>query len=336
MSMNCLPYSGRLRKKPKLSSETLYDVCIIGAGPAGLSAAIYAASEGLSVLVLDHCTIGGQAGASAKIENYLGFPTGISGQDLTKHAYNQAIRFGATIAVPISVLDMECQTKNKPYTKLHLCTRSHVKAKTVVIASGARYRKPDIPELREHEEAGCVHYWASPAEAKLCSGKEVTLVGGGNSAGQAIVFLAPIVDRLNLVIRGDSLDASMSQYLVHKINAFKNIFLYKNSFVHKITKQGTMIVDSNKTDEFTLRPCDTLFSFVGADPNTDWLRDCTELDDHGFIITGGANRLPLETSQKGIFAIGDVRSASTKRVTAAVGDGASVVAQVHSFLSRNK
>ena len=209
---------------PTLDPSRLYDVAVVGAGPAGLATAVYAASEGLSVLVLDQRAVGGQAGASARIENYLGFPTGISGQALAGRAYNQAQKFGTELAIPLEAEKLDCDDRNGPL-RLKLSSGDLMQARTVVIASGARYRRPDIPNLATFEGAG-ISYWASPIEAKLCEGEEIALVGGGNSAGQAVVFLAAKVKQLHLIIRGGSLDASMSHYLVERIAALPNVTLH--------------------------------------------------------------------------------------------------------------
>src|ERR1700722_13453555 len=213
---------------PKLDPEAVYDVTVVGAGPAGLAAAVYAASEGLSVLVLDQRSFGGQSGASARIENYLGFPTGISGLALTARAFNQAQKFGAELAIPLQVARLDCdgpaRTPERPLA-LQLTNGTTMCARTVVIASGARYRRPDIPNLASFEGAG-ISYWASPVEARLCEGEDVALIGGGNSAGQAVAFLAPKVRHLNLVVRGAGLEATMSRYLIDRIRALPNVELH--------------------------------------------------------------------------------------------------------------
>ncbi|WP_315763126.1 FAD-dependent oxidoreductase [Sphingomonas sp. Y38-1Y] len=317
---------------PEIQDGATYDVAVVGGGPAGLAAAVYAASEGLSVVVLDERNVGGQAGASSRIENYLGFPTGISGRALTGRAFNQALKFGAEIAVPIGVERLDC-TDAPPAVRLRSGCR--INAGAVVIASGARYRRPDIPNLAMFEGHG-VSYWASPIEARLCAGEEVALVGGGNSAGQAIVFLAPQVKRLHLHVRRP-LAATMSRYLIDRIEALPNVTCHV----------GTEIVGLEGDAEAGLRgmtvrrlndgsrsevPIRHLFLFIGADPNTDWLRGCVDIDGKGFVTTG-AGGFPLETSHPGVFAIGDVRAGSTKRVAAAVGEGAAVVAQIHAMLA---
>jgi len=335
---------------PELDPERVYDVAVVGAGPAGLAAAVYAASEGLSVLVLDQRAFGGQAGASARIENYLGFPTGISGMALAGRAFSQALKFGAEIAIPIEAVRLDCseagQEPRGPL-RLELTNGGVVRAWTVVIASGARYRRPPIPNLSAFEGRG-VSYWASPVEAKLCEGEEVALMGGGNSAGQAVVFLASKVKRLHLVVRGPGLEASMSRYLVDRIAALPNVELHTGSEV--VALEGDTVAGltgavfrERETGASHSCPVRHLFLFIGADPNAAWLDGCVALDDKGFVITGpssgrGAGEisrpiLTLETSRPGVFAIGDVRAGSTKRVAAAVGEGAAVVAQIHAVLA---
>ena len=324
---------------PDLDPETVYDVAVVGAGPAGLATAVYAASEGLSVLVLDQRATGGQAGASARIENYLGFPTGISGQALAGRAYNQALKFGAEIAIPLEVARLDCGSIEAPGQaplKLELTTGAVVQARTVVVASGARYRRRPIENLSIFEGAG-VSYWASPVEARLCEGEEVALVGGGNSAGQAVAFLAPKVKKLHLIIRGEGLEASMSQYLIERIAALPNVELHVRTEVaalkgdHRSGLVGAIYRDrtTGETHHCDLRH---LFLFVGADPNANWVEDCVTVDAKGFVVTGGSP-LSLQTDRPGVFAIGDVRADSTKRVAAAVGEGAAVVSQIHQFLA---
>jgi thioredoxin reductase (NADPH) len=329
---------------PVLDADQVFDVAVVGAGPAGLATAVYAASEGLSTIVLDNRAFGGQAGASARIENYFGFPTGISGIALTARAFTQAQKFGAEVAIPLEVGTLDCGGDHRPgrMMKVKLTDGQVVQSRTVVIASGVRYRRPDIPNLADFDGAG-VSYWASPIEAKLCEGEEVALVGAGNSAGQAVVFLAPKVKRLHMVVRGSNLEASMSRYLIERIAALPNVELH---FRHEVTElagepqvsleQATFRNrDTGQTKAVALRH---LFLFIGADPNTDWLRECpVQLDAKGFVMTGdpaSKEAWSLETTISGVFAIGDVRSGSTKRVAAAVGEGAAVVAQVHALLAK--
>jgi thioredoxin reductase (NADPH) len=333
---------------PELDQARVYDVAIVGAGPAGLAAAVYGASEGLSVIVLDQRAYGGQAGASARIENYLGFPTGISGQALAGRAFTQTQKFGAEIAIPLEVSHLDCGTTDGGRAEnlhLQLTDGRAVKARSVVIASGARYRQLDVPNLSDFEGNG-VSYWASPIEAKLCEGEEVALVGGGNSAGQAVVFLSPRVKRLDLIVRRDGLEATMSRYLVDRIKALPNVVLHAGMEVvalhgDKATGLTAAVLHARGGATRTL-PLRHLFLFIGADPNTDWLKGCVDVDGKGFVVTGaaafaagGIGRAPmlLETSRPGVFAIGDVRANSTKRVGAAIGEGAAVVAQIHNYLA---
>ncbi|MBV9840545.1 MAG: FAD-dependent oxidoreductase [Sphingomonadaceae bacterium] len=325
---------------PDLDPNRVYDVAVVGAGPSGLATAVYAASEGLSVIVLDQRAIGGQAGASSRIENYLGFPTGISGQALAGRAFNQAQKFGAELAIPLRVGRIDCGGGvDKPFA-LHLAEGDPVRSRSVVVASGAQYRRPKIEELSGFEGNG-VSYWASPIEGKLCAGEEVALVGGGNSAGQAVVYLASQVKHLHLIIRRPNLDATMSRYLIDRIAALPNVTLHPRTEIVSLEgdRQGLSAATFRAIDDGTTKRCEMrhLFLFVGADPHTDWLNGCVDLDDKGFVLTGGhcgdGGIRQLETRQSGVFAVGDVRSGSTKRVAAAVGEGAAVVAQIHDYLS---
>ncbi len=322
---------------PVLDSSVLYDVAVVGAGPAGLATAVYAASEGLSVLVLDSRSVGGQAGASARIENYLGFPTGISGQALAGRAFNQAAKFGAEIALPLSVERLACQHDEHAPLVLSLSNGATVQARCVVVASGARYRRPAIGNIEMFEGNG-VSYWASPIEARLCKDEEIALVGAGNSAGQAVVFLASFVKKLHLVVRGASLAASMSRYLIDRIEGLSNVELHLQTEVVALEGDAD---DGLKAATFRNRARDALhrcelrhmFLFIGADPNTGWLKECVALDDKGFVLTGQEGAGGLQTSRRRVFAVGDVRAGSTKRVAAAVGDGAAAVAQIHAALA---
>jgi thioredoxin reductase (NADPH) len=319
----------------------VYDVAIIGAGPAGLAAAVYGASEGLSVIVLDGRAFGGQAGASSRIENYLGFPTGISGLALTARAYNQALKFGAEIAIPKTVTRLRCHVAaNGARFQLGLENDQDVSARTVVLASGARYRRLDVANLAAFEGSS-VHYWASRLEGTLCARQEVALVGAGNSAGQAVVYLAGQASKVWLLVRGPGLEATMSRYLVDRIAALPNVEVLVRTEVSALEGQGGILEAIRwrrlPSGEETRRPIRHLFLFIGADPNTAWLSASdVALDDKGFVRTGsdlGNGHRALETSRTGIFAIGDVRAGSTKRVAAAVGEGAQVVATLHAFLA---
>ncbi|MGE6494813.1 FAD-dependent oxidoreductase [Cupriavidus metallidurans] len=316
----------------KIEQRKIYDVAVVGAGPAGLAAAVYGASEGLSVIVLDERTMGGQAGASARIENYLGFPTGISGQALAGRAFTQALKFGAEVAIPVSVRRLD---RDGDRLTLGLSDDSTVAARTVVIASGAAYRQPDIAGLRHFEGAG-VSYWASPIEARLCAGKEIALVGGGNSAGQAIVFLAPHVKRLHVFVRRE-LSETMSRYLIDRISALPNVDIHVGTDLIGLAPHDETLASATVRDRasaaLTQYEICHLFLFIGATPHTCWLNGSLAMDDKGFILTGGSTS-SLETSMPGVFAIGDVRAGSTKRVAAAVGDGAAAISQIHNYLSK--
>ena len=322
--------------------ETLYDAVVVGAGPAGLATAVYAGSEGLRVLVLDQRAFGGQAGASSRIENYLGFPTGITGQALTARAYVQAQKFGVEMAIPAEVASLRCEASGMPLT-LELTDGRKVRARTVVVASGARYRRPALASLDRFEGRG-VFYWASPIEARMCDGEEVVLVGGGNSAGQAAVFLAGHARRVRVLVRGRALAASMSSYLIERMAASPRIELMMETEVVGLEgsdERGLQRVrwrhrPSGREEEHDVR---YLFLFIGADPATEWLAGRgVALDAKGFVLTGAeltAGRAPFafETSLPGVFAIGDVRSGSVKRVGAAIGEGSAVVAQLHAYLA---
>ena len=317
-----------------IDEDRLFDVVIIGSGPAGLATAVYAGSEGLSVLMLDCRSFGGQAGASSRIENYLGFPTGISGIALMARAFNQAQKFGVEVAIPDEAVRLECG--NDP-CRVDLATGERIQARTVVIATGARYRRLDVDRLEDFEGAS-VHYWASPLEADLCRGEDVALVGGGNSAGQATVFLAESAATVTLIARRP-LRETMSQYLVERIEGLPNVTVVAGAEIAALKGQGgaleSVCLRGRATGEESWRDVRHLFSFIGAQPNTDWLAASgLQRDAQGFLLTGNVGRLPLETSREGVFAVGDVRSSSVKRVASAVGDGAQVVAAIHSYLAR--
>ncbi len=332
---------------PTLNKDELYDVAVIGAGPAGLATAVYAASEGLSVLVLDAEVLGGQAGASARIENYLGFPTGISGLALTGRALNQAQKFGAQVAIPLVATRIRCDGGSEgggETVEITLSEQGSVRARTVVVASGARYKRAAVVNMKPFE-GDSVHYWASAVEANLCAGEQIALVGAGNSAGQAVVFLAPHVKHLTMVVRGEGLEASMSRYLIDRIRLLENVDILVHSELAELHGEpmGQLhgaTVRNRRTQETSHLPVRHVFMFIGAEPNTAWLNGCLALDEKGYILTGPRNEnsttappyLPLQTSLPRVFSIGDVRSGSTKRVASAVGEGAAVVAQIHSVL----
>jgi thioredoxin reductase (NADPH) len=333
-----------IRMVGPIDPNRIFDVAVVGAGPAGLATAVYAASEGLSVLVLDCRAFGGQAGASSRIENYLGFPTGISGMALMARAHTQAQKFGVEMAIPdeASALRAPSDRGEGPFV-LDLFNDERVSARSVVIASGARYRRLGCSELDAFEGSG-VHYWASPLEAKLCAGQEIALVGGGNSAGQAVVYLASHVSKVWLLLRGSDLEASMSRYLVDRIGGLPNVEVVTRAEVSRLEGRDGVIEairwHEAASGREVRRQISHLFLFIGAEPNTDWLSGSgVALDSKGFILTGadaGRGRKALETSRRGVFAIGDVRSGSVKRVAAAVGEGAQVVAALHAFLAADE
>ncbi len=320
----------------EIDQDKLYDLVVIGAGPSGLATAVYAGSEGLSVLVIDCRSFGGQAGASARIENYLGFPTGISGMALMARAYNQAQKFGIEFAIPDEAVELKCG--NDP-CRLLLETGEQSKTRTVVIASGARYRRLNVPRLEEFE-GSAVHYWASPLEANLSKGRDVALVGGGNSAGQAVVYLAETARHVTLIVRRP-LEETMSQYLIDRIRSLSNVEIVTGAEVTALEgnegQLDAVTIRDRATGAESRREVRELFSFIGADPNTDWLNGSgIALDARGFVKTGsdaGGDRHMLETSRQGIFAVGDVRAGSVKRVASSVGDGAQVVAALHPVLA---
>jgi thioredoxin reductase (NADPH) len=322
--------------------DFVYDVAVVGAGPAGLATAVYAASEGLSVLVLDARSFGGQAGASARIENYFGFPTGISGQALTARASVQAQKFGAEMMIPAIVKTLDCNRGNGALA-LELEGADPIAARTVVVATGARYRRPAIADLARFEGRG-IWYWASPIEARLCAGDEVILVGGGNSAGQAAVFLSGHAAKVRMMVRAAGLAESMSRYLIDRIAAAPNIELMTQTEIVALHGPPSGALQrvrwrDRASGAETEAPIRNVFLFVGADPATGWLDGCGVLvDKGGFIVTGAdkSTSSALESSVPGVFAVGDVRSGSVKRVGAAIGEGAQVVQALHGFLADSK
>ena len=311
----------------------LYDVVVVGAGPAGLSAAVYAASDGLSVMVLDRHAFGGQAGASSRIENYLGFPTGISGMALMARAYNQAQKFGVEMAIPKTLMSVE---SNSGEFLLRLADDEYLRTRAVIVASGARYRRLALENLTPFEGAS-VHYWASPLEGRLCSGQEVVVVGGGNSAGQATVYLSTVVSKVWLLLRSKDLAAKMSSYLVNRITGLENVQVVPEATISALEGQHGFLeaVRWRQGLAEVSRPVHHVFLFIGAEPNSAWLANAgVALDSRGFVLTGAEpGRRTLETSRSGIFAVGDIRSGSAKRVATAVGDGAQVVANLHDYLA---
>jgi thioredoxin reductase (NADPH) len=319
-----------------LDESVTYDVIVVGAGPAGLAAAVYAASEGLSTLVLESTAPGGQAGTSSKIENYLGFPTGISGQALAGRAQAQAQKFGARLAVARTAVSLDCASH--PY-RVGLGSGQSMQTCCVVVATGARYRKLDLPDYARFEGSG-IHYAATAMEAQLCTDEEVAVIGGGNSAGQAAVYLSRFAKHVRVVIRGASLSATMSDYLVQRIESSPRISVHSETEVAALEGAAWLervtFVD-NKTEQRETRRISNVFLMIGADPNTAWLCGCLPLDSNGFVRTGSDEdgkvlASPYATTLPGIFAVGDVRSGSVKRIASGVGEGSIVVQAIHRFL----
>ncbi len=353
--------SGKFKKNPSIADfahcagltasftdDRVYDLVVVGAGPAGLAASVYAASEGLDVLTADQLAAGGQAGTSARIENYLGFPAGISGKDLTTNALVQAQRFGAQITVPCLVRSLGLDGGDRVVT---LADGTRLRTRCVLVASGVAYRKLDVSRFTDFEGAG-IYYAATEMEAKLCRGEEAVVVGGGNSAGQAVVFLARGSRRVHLLVRGPDLGASMSRYLIDRLQAMENVTIHLGTQVTGLDGNGRLreVRARDGSGQELAIQTGALFLFIGADPNTGWLRNCVALDRNGFVLTGPAlppdaidnerwqltGRRPflLETSLPGVFAAGDVRSGSVKRVAAAVGEGSQSVSFVHAHIQR--
>jgi thioredoxin reductase (NADPH) len=323
----------------------LRDLVVIGAGPAGLAAAVYGASDGLSTVVVEALATGGQAGTSSRIENYLGFPAGISGAELADRAVIQAEKFGATISVPAEAIALD---KHDGFHAIRLDDGSGITARTIVIATGARYRRLDVPRLEEFE--GCsVYYAATPMEARFCFRQPVVIVGGGNSAGQATVFLARHAASVRLLIRHDDLGRDMSRYLVDQIERDQAVEVLRHTEVRELVGRNgqleALVVVDNQTGEVRRLDASLLFVFIGAQPCTGWLRGSLAIDDHGYLRTGteavpdaaeaGRQLHMLETNVPGILAAGDVRSGSIKRVASAVGEGSMAVRLVHEYLLRS-
>lgn len=330
-----------------VDESQVHDVIIVGAGPSGLAAAVYAASEGLDVMVIETDAPGGQAGSSSKIENYLGFPTGISGQELANRATTQALKFGAKMMVTHSVVRLSCDAR--PY-KVVLDDGTTLAARSIVIASGAQYNKPEISNLAKFEGQG-VYYGATYIESQLCGDEDVIVVGGGNSAGQAAVYLSQTARKVYMLVRSGELSSTMSRYLIQRIEENAAIELHCNTQIVAFdgdTHLENVTWKDNKTGETSTHPIRHVFIMTGASPRTDWLAGCLALDNKGFILTGrdtdGANsqtrvwplvRSPymLETSLPGVFAVGDVRAGNVKRVASAVGEGSIAIHLVHRVLA---
>jgi thioredoxin reductase (NADPH) len=329
-----------------IDQSRVSDLVVVGGGPAGLAAAVYGASEGLDVLVLESDVPGGQAGSSSRIENYLGFPTGISGLDLTGRAYAQALKFGARLMIAKGATRLTCDGQR--FT-IAIDGGTEISSRAVIIATGAQYRKPDLENLSTFEGAG-VYYGATPMEAALCVGEDVVVVGGGNSAGQAAVFLAGTTRRVQMLVRGPELADTMSRYLIRRIEENPAIVLRTHTQIVALEgKQQLERIQWRDDQTGTIESHDIrhVFMMTGATPNTRWLGSCVALDEKGFVKTGPdlspeelrAQKWPLarqpyllETSRPGIFAVGDVRSGNIKRVASAVGEGSIAVAFVHQVL----
>jgi thioredoxin reductase (NADPH) len=328
--------------------ERTYDLAVVGAGPAGLGASVYGASEGLSTLALESMALGGQAGTSSRIENYPGFPAGLSGFELASRVLVQADKFGARTAVPEEAVALK---REDGHYRIGLSEGGEVAARSVIAATGARYRRLEVPRLGRFEGVS-IHYAATEAEAQRCEGEEVAVVGGGNSAGQAALFLAGRTRRVYLLIRGDDLGKGMSRYLVDRVGDAENVELLANTEIRELLGEdrldGVVVEDTRSGTRRTLG-ARALFVFIGAEANTGWLQGAVELDERGFVLTGreldgsaldedawqGLSREPflLETSMPGVFAAGDVRSGSVKRCASAVGEGSMAVMLVHQYLA---
>jgi thioredoxin reductase (NADPH) len=318
--------------------DMIYDVGVVGAGPSGLAAAVYAASEGLCTIVIEGTAPGGQAGTSSKIENYLGFPTGISGQRLASRAQLQALKFGVRFAISREVITAQ---QIGGIHKLTLAGGIPVCTRSVVVASGAQYRTLSVENYRQFENCG-IYYAATAMESLLCRENEVIVVGGGNSAGQAAVFLSGIAKHVHHIVRGRSLANSMSQYLISRIESSSHITLYPNSQIEKLEGESSLkrVTWANHiTGERTVKPIGSVFVMIGAEPNSGWLFGTVRLDKKGFILTGGTDGFestPYATSVPGMFAVGDVRCNSVKRVASAVGEGSVVISDVHRYLADHR
>ncbi len=318
--------------------NTTYDVAVVGGGPAGLAAAVYAASEGLSTVIIEGTAPGGQAGTSSKIENYLGFPTGVSGQELANRAQVQALKFGARLALSRDVVAVN---QDGGLHQLTLACQTTVCARSVVIATGAQYRKLAVENYERFENQG-IYYAATAMEAALCRGKSVVVVGGGNSAGQAAVFLSGIAAHVHLLIRGATLASTMSQYLISRIESSSHITLHAHSEVEHLDGDTALRCATwvnRQTGVAETQPIGGMFIMIGANPNSGWLYGTLALDKKGFVLTGtdqAFENTRYATSVPGIYAVGDVRSDSVKRVASAVGEGSVVITDVHRYLATQR
>jgi thioredoxin reductase (NADPH) len=343
--------NGRVLTRPEISeladalgitelpdSSEIFDVAVVGAGPGGLAAAVYAASEGLSTVVIEGVAPGGQAGTSSKIENYLGFPTGIGGQQLAIRALMQALKFGVEFAIARAVVSV---IQEEGIHKLVLAGGHRICTRSVIAATGAQYRSLAVKNHSDYENRG-LYYSATPMEALLCRNKEVIVVGGGNSAGQAALFLSGIAKHVHHIVRGDSLGATMSQYLISRIERSRRITVYTKSEITALAGEASLkrvIWQDKKSSVCTEREIGAVFVMIGAEPNSGWIFGTVDLDSKGFIITNCGGQNPFgsyATSMPGIFAVGDVRSNSVKRIASAVGEGSVVVSDVHRYLAASR
>jgi thioredoxin reductase (NADPH) len=338
----CNPSNSELARELGMTNifetEDVFDVAIVGAGPSGLAAAVYAASEGLRTIIFESTAPGGQAGTSSRIENYLGFPNGVSGQDLASRAEIQAQRFGAQFAISRNVIDLVC---GGHLQSLRLACGQLVSARTVVVATGARYRRLQVPDYERFEARG-IHYAATSVESSRCLDQNVIVVGGGNSAGQAALHLSLSAAHVHLFVRGSKLQTTMSDYLVQRLRSCSRITIHVNTEIEAISGEDRLrnVTSMNRLSlERTNYQVSDIFVMIGADPNTDWLRGRLELDHNGFVKTGHllSNAIsPFATSSPGVFAIGDVRAGSIKRVASAVGEGSAAISDVHRFLGAHE
>ncbi|MFC5863199.1 FAD-dependent oxidoreductase [Acidicapsa dinghuensis] len=319
-------------------SQTIYDVAVVGAGPSGLAAAVYSASEGLTTIVIEGTAPGGQAGTSSKIENYLGFPTGVSGQQLASRAHLQALKFGVHFAISREIVTAQ---QIDGIHKLTLAGGLSVYSRATVIATGAQYRRLAIKNHSDFENRG-IYYAATAMESLLCGQREIIIVGGGNSAGQAAIFLAGVAKHVHHIVRASSLESTMSQYLISRIERSPQITLYTDTEIEKL--EGKSALDlvtwrNRKTGEKTTKPIGRVFVMIGAEPNSGWLFGTVKLDSKGFVLTGAADgfeNTPYATSLPGMYAVGDVRANSVKRVASAVGEGSVVISDVHRYLAAHR
>lgn len=318
--------------------HTIYDVAVVGGGPAGLAAAVYAASEGLSTIVVEGNAPGGQAGTSSKIENYLGFPTGISGAQLASRGHLQALKFGVRFAISRDVISTE---QVDGLHRLILAGGAAVCARSVVIASGARYRKLNVKNQEDFENRG-LYYAATAMESLLCRERDIIVVGGGNSAGQASIFLSSVARHVHHIIRGASLERTMSQYLISRIERSPRITVYTGTEIDRLEGKAALEFvtwTNRKTGGTMRRPISSVFVMIGAEPNSGWVYGTVKLDEKGFALTGGSwgfEATPYATNVPGVYAVGDVRAESVKRVASAVGEGSVVISNIHRYLAQRR